>query len=251
MSETDDPYRAPQSNVSDTSSERVGGSIENTLGGYAELDIGDVFSEAWEKISGIKGYVIGGGILIYIIGMPIVLGILSVLFGVGQETIFGGLVIQLVIIMMIYPFMAGVFMLGLRQSVGRPVGFNQLFSQYGMVLPILGIVIIQSIATSIGFLLLILPGIYVAIALGLAIPLKVEKQLGVVECLTTSMQLVNKKFLNVAVLAIVSSLVATLSFITIIGWIWGIPWMLMVFAITYRQLAGVNVATLEAGEPDY
>ncbi|MCZ6644043.1 MAG: hypothetical protein O7F71_20910 [Gammaproteobacteria bacterium] len=250
MSDTDDPYRAPQSNVSDTSSEQRGGSIENTLGGYAELDIGEVFSEAWEKISGIKGYVIGGGILLYA-GVFIVSVIIGVLFGFEQQTIVGGLVGNLVIMMMIYPFMAGVFLLGLRQSLGAPVSFNQQFSQYGMVLPILGIVIIQSIATSIGFILLILPGIYVAIAFGLAIPLKVEKQLGVVESLTTSMQLVNKKFLNVAVLAIVSSLVATLSFITIIGWIWGIPWMLMVFAITYRQLAGVNVATLEAGEPDY
>ncbi len=92
-------------------------------------------------------------------------------------------------------------------------------------------------------MLLILPGIYVAIALGLAIPLKVEKQLGVVESLTTSVQLVNKKFVNVAVLAIVASLVASFSFITIIGWIWAIPWMLMVFAITYRQLAGVSITT--------
>jgi hypothetical protein len=55
------------------------------------------------------------------------------------------------------------------------------------------------------------------------------------------MKLVNKKFLNVAVLAIVASLVSTLSFITIIGWIWAVPWMLMVYAITYRQLAGCDL----------
>jgi len=92
-------------------------------------------------------------------------------------------------------------------------------------------------------MLLILPGIYVAIALGLAIPLKVEKQLGVVESLTTSVQLVNKKFFSVAALAFLASLVMVLSFITIIGWIWAMPWMLMVFAITYRQLAGVSITT--------
>ncbi len=242
MSETDDPYRAPQSNVAETSSEQLGGSIENTLSGYAELDIGDVFSEAWEKTKGIKGYVIGGGILLYL-GVLVVTLILGVLFGLGEQTIIGGLVLQLVFMMMIYPFMAGVFLLGLRQSVGIPVSFQQQFNQYGMMLPILGIVLVQTVATLIGFMLLSLPGIYVAIALGLAIPLKVEKQLGVVESLTTSVQLVNKKFLNVAVLAIVASLVASFSFITIIGWIWAMPWMLMVFAITYRQLAGVSITT--------
>ncbi len=240
MSETDDPYKAPQSDVAETYDGPLGGSIENTLGGYAELDIGEVFSEAWEKIGGIKGYVIGGGILLYL-GVALVSTIIGVLFGLGQQTILGVLVSQLVIMMMIYPFMAGVFLLGLRQSVGMPVSFTQQFSQYGMVLPILGIALVQTVASFIGFILLILPGIYIAIALGLAIPLKVEKQLGVVESLTTSLQLVNKKFLNVAVLAIVASLVMSLSFITITGWIWAIPWTLMVFAITYRQLAGVSI----------
>ena len=243
MSETHDPYRAPQSNVAETSSEQLGGSIENTLGGYAELDIGDVFSEAWDKTKGIKGYVIGGAILLY----PAAFGVSSIVnlqFGLGwQQIIIGSFVSQLVFMIMFYPFLAGVFLLGLRQSVGRPVSFGQQFRQYGMMLPILGIAIVQTIASLIGFILLILPGIYVAIALGLAIPLKVEKQLGVVESLTTSVQLVNKKFLNVAVLAIVASLVASFSFITIIGWIWAIPWMLMVFAITYRQLAGVSITT--------
>ncbi len=242
MSETDDPYRAPQSNVTETSADQLGGSIENTLGGYAELDIGDVFSEAWEKTKGIKGYVIGGGILLYL-GVLVVSLILGVLFGLGEQTIIGGLVGQLVVMMMIYPFMAGVFLLGLRQSVGMPVSFNQQFNQYGMVLPILVIALVQTVASLIGFMLLILPGIYVAIALGLAIPLKVEKQLGVVESLTTSVQLVNKKFFSVAALAFLASLVMVLSFITIIGWIWAMPWMLMVFAITYRQLAGVSITT--------
>jgi len=101
--------------------------------------------------------------------------------------------------------------------------------------------LLQTLVTLVGFLLLIVPGLYLAFALALAIPLKVEKQLPVVDCLTTSMKIVNKKFLNVAVLALVASFVASLSFITIIGWIWAVPWMLMVYAITYRQLAGCDL----------
>ncbi|MCZ6855433.1 MAG: hypothetical protein O7G86_16100 [Gammaproteobacteria bacterium] len=260
MSETDDPYRAPQSNVTESSSEQFGGSIDNTLGGNAELDIGAVFSEAWGKTNGIKGYVVGGGILLYL-AAGVVSVIVSFLFGLGGQDIAGVLVGQLVTMMMIYPFIAGVFLLGLHQSVGMPVSFAQQFNQYGMMLPILGIALIQTLASLIipivGVVLLrdtgssnlvllfflVLPSIYVAFAFALAIPLKVEKQLGVIESIITSMQLVNKKFFSVAVLALVSSIVSVLSFITIIGWIWAIPWMLMVFAITYRQLAGVSVAT--------
>ena len=256
MSETDDPYRAPQSKVTEASSEQFGGSIENTLSGNANLDIGAVFSEAWEKTKGIKGYVVGGGILLYL-AVIIVTITVAVLVGVEQQSIVGSLVGQLVVMMMIYPFIAGVFLLGLRQSVGMPVRFAQQFNQYGMMLPILGIALIQTVASLpmlgivlvqasgffILFAILLLPSIYVAFAFALAIPLKVEKKMGVVESITTSVQLVNKKFFSVVVLALVSSIVAVLSFITIIGWIWAMPWMLMVFAITYRQLAGVSIAT--------
>lgn len=256
MSETDDPYRAPQSKVTEASSEQFGGSIENTLSGNANLDIGAVFSEAWEKTKGIKGYVVGGGILLYL-AVIIVTITVAVLVGVEQQSIVGILVGQLVVMMMIYPFIAGVFLLGLRQSVGMPVSFAQQFNQYGMMLPILGIALIQTVASLpmlgivlvqasgffILFAILLLPSIYVAFAFALAIPLKVEKKMGVVESITTSVQLVNKKFFSVVVLALVSSIVAVLSFITIIGWIWAMPWMLMVFAITYRQLAGVSIAT--------
>ena len=240
MSDSDNPYEAPQAELGGEP-EHLGGSIENTLAGNAVLDIGEVMSEAWQRTNGIKGMVIGGGLLIYL-AIFIVSMVLGFIFGFGAEqSILGLAVSQLIIMLMIYPFMAGVFMLGLRQSVGLPVSFDQQFAYYGAALSIFVVAIVQTIVTGIGFVLLIIPGLYLAFALALAIPLKVEKQLPVVDCLTTSMKLVNQKFLNVAVLFIVGSFVVTLSFITIIGWIWAMPWMLMVYAITYRQLAGCEI----------
>jgi hypothetical protein len=240
MSDSDNPYAAPKAELG-SEPEQVGGSIENTLAGNAVLNVGDVMSEAWQRTNGIKGIVIGGGLLIYL-AVIVVTVVLGLIFGFGdQQSVLGVAVTQLVVMLMIYPFFAGVFMLGLRQSVGLPVSFNQQFSYYGALFPIFLVALLQSIVTGIGFLLLIVPGLYLAFALALAIPLKVEKQLPVIDCLTTSMKLVNKKFLDVAILAIVASLLSTLSFITIIGWIWGVPWMLMVYAITYRQLAGCEI----------
>ncbi|MDH3642700.1 MAG: hypothetical protein OES38_11430, partial [Gammaproteobacteria bacterium] len=168
--------------------------------------------------------------------------VLGLVLGFGdQQSLLATGITQLITMLMIYPFFAGVFMVGLRQSVGLPVSFDQQFAYYGAALPILAVALLQSIASAIGFVLLIIPGLYLAFALALSIPLKVEKQLPVLDCLTTSLKLVNKKFLNVAVLAIVASFISTLSFITIIGWIWAMPWMLMVYAITYRQLAGCEI----------
>ena len=44
---------------------------------------------------------------------------------------------------------------------------------------------------ALGLLLLILPGLYLAIALSLALPLLVERELGVLDALTTSLKIVN------------------------------------------------------------
>lgn len=240
MSEPNNPYEAPKADLQ-PGPEHTGGSIENTLAGNADLDIGAVVSEAWRRTKGIKGMVIGGGLVVYLAVLVVSL-ILGFAFGMGeQQSPIGAALGQFVIMLIIYPFFAGVFVLGLRQSVGLPVNFAQQFSYYGAALPILGVAILQSIATLIGFLLLVIPGIYLGFALALAVPLKVEKQLPIIECLATSLKLVNRKFLGVAVLLLLASIVSALSFVTIIGWIWAIPWMVMVYAIIYRQLAGCDI----------
>lgn len=240
MSESGNPYEAPKAELQ-RGPEQTGGSIANTLAGKAELDIGEVMSEAWRRTRGIKGMVIGGGLIVYLAVIVVSL-ILGFAFGMDeQQSPVAAMLSQFVIMLIIYPFFAGVFMLGLRQSVGLPVDFSQQFSYYGAALPILGVAILQSVAAFIGFLLLIIPGVYLSFALALAVPLKVEKQLPVVECLTTSAKLVNKKFFHVAASLLIASILSALSFITIIGWIWAIPWMVMVYAIIYRQLAGCSL----------
>lgn len=217
------------------------GSIERTLAGNADLRVGAVIREAWDKIDGIKGMVIAGGLIAYggLSAALYVLGLVS-----GAETAVtdpvGNAVSQLVFMMIIYPFMSGVFMFGLKHSVGQPVRFEEIFSQYGRALPIVAVALLQSLATGIGLILLILPGLYLSIALSLAVALKVERDLPVLECLATSMRLVNRKFLAVLGLMVVSALLMVLGFVSLIGWIWTVPWALMIFAITYRQLAGIG-----------
>jgi len=240
MSDSDNPYRAPGSELAGEP-ESYGGSIENTLAGNAELEIGPVWSEAWRRTNGIKGILIGGGLVMYaaVIVVSVLIGLVT---GLGEEQSAAGMVLSQVAIAVIsYPFTAGAIMLGLRHSVGLPVQFNDLFAYYGMTVPIVAVAVLQSFAVGIGFVLLVIPGIYLAFALALAIPLKVEKGLPIVDSLTTSLKLVNRKFLAVAGISVATWLVVMLSFLTIIGWIWSLPWMLMVYSITYRQLAGCEL----------
>jgi uncharacterized membrane protein len=129
-------------------------------------------------------------------------------------------------------------MLGLRRSVGVNVRFEDQFSYYRNLLPIVAVGALQSLVTFLGLLLLIVPGIYLMFALSLAVPLKAERDLPISDCLILSVRLVNQKFFEVAVLSLAAMGLAALGVLSVIGWIWTIPWTLMILAIIYRQLAG-------------
>lgn len=228
--------------------EHFGGSIEDTLAGRAELEIMPVIREAWQRTDGIKAMVIGGMLLVYaaVVAASLVLG---QLFGVDDQTLLGSSISQLVVMMIVYPFIAGVFMLGLRRSVGRPVRFEDQFSFYRDLLPIVAVGALQSLVTFMGFLLLIFPGIYLTFALSLAVPLKAERNLPITDCLIVSARLVNRKFFEVAVLSLAAMALAFLGVLSLVGWIWTIPWTLMMLAIIYRQLAGYTPRDGAGGGP--
>jgi hypothetical protein len=217
------------------------GSIEQTLAGNADLRIGAILREAWDRVDGIKAPVIFGGIVVYA-GITLIVYLLGLMFSMDLQSPdpLGQLVTQLVVTLLFYPFLGGVFMFGLRRSLGQPVRFEDLFAQYGRALPIVVVALLQSLATFLGFMLLILPGIYLSFALALALPLKVERDLPAFDCLVTSIRLVNRKFLGVVALSLISGALMALGFLSLIGWIWTVPWVMLIFAITYRQLAGVG-----------
>ena len=240
MSEPENPYDAPAAELVSASTGNGGGSIENTLAGDADLDISEVMSQAWELSGGVRSIVLIAGVVAVLIAVFLA-GFLGLFFGSQGQSFVASQLVQMLTTVAIYPIWAGIFMVALRHAVNLPVELNMAFGYYGMIVQIAIIGILQSVATTIGMVLLVLPGIYLAIALSLAIPLKVDKDLPVLDCLMTSLKLVNAKFVNVAVLAILASLGAFVGFITIIGWIWTIPWVVMVYAITYRQLAGASL----------
>lgn len=222
----------------------TGGSIERTLDGRAELEIGAVLREAWQLTDGVKTPIVGGLLLMYGVLFAVTM-LVETLFAVEEQSYLEGALIQLATMMIIYPFMAGVFMFGLRHSVGEPVAFKDQFGYYGEVLPIVAVGALQSLVTFAGLLLFVVPGIYLMFALSLAIPLRVERGLPINDCLFMSLRLVNRKFFEVTVLTLAGLALTVIGFVSVVGWIWTVPWTLMIFSLIYRQLAGYQ----RAGDP--
>ena len=215
-----------------------GGSIAQTLAGNADLDIGEVLGEAWESCSGVRSIILILAVLMILISL-FVAGVLSA-SGLDNEAFPDSMIFQLAGTAAVNPLIAGMFMIALRHLQDEPSELRDGFDYYSMALPIVAIALLQSIAIGFGMILLILPGIYLAIALSLALPLKVEHDLDVLDALTMSLKLVNAKFVNVAVLAIVGGLLLFVGFATIIGWLITFPWVVMIYTITYRQLVGIQ-----------
>jgi hypothetical protein len=215
------------------------GGIEKTLSGGSQLSVGAVVTEAWQLTDGVKALLFGGWVA-FLGATTIMLTVFSQIFGLDYLDGTQSRLAQIVVTVLLYPFVTGVLMIGLKHSVGIAVDHREYFAHYGRILTIAAVGLLQSLVIGFGLLLLILPGLYLSIALLLAIPLHVEKRLGIVDSLVMSLKLVNKQFLNVTLLLLLVSFVMIVSVFTIIGPIWSIPWTIMVISVIYRDLAGVE-----------
>ena len=98
----------------------------------------------------------------------------------------------------------------------------------------------------IGTVLLVLPGIYLAVSYQLALPLVADKGLGPWEAMEASRKTVTHKWFTFFGLGLVAGLAAAGSvFLLGIPLIWVLPACLIGMGIVYRNALGVEQATLE------
>ncbi len=104
--------------------------------------------------------------------------------------------VTLVVSFLTLGFLAPVVMAGYVQSIimlmrdGREPKMEDLFSQMRLFLPLLGFSIAVFIATFVGFLLFVLPGLAILLAITFGclymIPLMTDKQMGIVDAIKSS-----------------------------------------------------------------
>ena len=210
-----------------------------------DFSIGAVLSEAWEKTSGLKGSFWAAGAIFFVAVL-----ILGAVLGGGSALLSGqgdaggvlmGLFVQLVIMAVMYPFMAGIVMLGIERSVDLPLSYKNVFSYFSYTLPLLGVAVLMSLLVTIGFILLIIPGIYLSLAYMFAVPLVVEKNLGIWDAMETSRKAVTRHWFKFFFLFLIMGVLVMISVIPFgIGLIWTYPMMVVMMGIMYREIFGVD-----------
>lgn len=254
-----DAYKAPEAKLTSDPVAGEYGSIENGLAGRYQFSIKEICSEAWTLVKGAKLSFLIATIVYFVVYFVIAFAVNMILAAVGfsMPSMFaaeaglgsgiGQLIQGILVTLLVTPLGVGLFMLGIRRSVGKSLPTGELFAHYGKMVPLFVVTVLVYLFMLIGFLLLILPGIYLAIGYSMALPLVVDQGLSPTQAMKTSRKTIHKKWFAYFGLILVMMLAMIIGFLALgIGLFWAGPFCLIAYGIAYRNMFGVGNAATDA-----
>ncbi|GAB3370599.1 DUF975 family protein [Spongiibacter taiwanensis] len=209
------------------------------------FSIGHALNEGMRLSNGAKWPIFKALLLSLLVMIPAGL-IFQVFPGILQErnpysnlAMFLGIAGQVAYIFFTNPLTAAFTLIGAERAAGRDVRPRQVFDYYHRAWPLLLLYIVMVVLMFLGFLALIIPGIYLSVAYIFAMPLSADKGLSFWQALETSRKTVTKHWFAMfgfILLLLLMNLAALLAFG--VGLIWTIPWSICAVGVAYRQLFG-------------
>lgn len=209
------------------------------------FSITGLLREAWVQTKGVKGAIWAGSAIMYLAVIVIVAGGALLLPQSGSSGwnplgMVVDLLFQLANSAVMVLFSAGLINMGLRKVAGEAVGWRMVFDGFPVAANLVVAGILQTLLILIGFLLLILPGIYLSVGYCLAIPLIIDRKMSPWQALETSRKAVHGEWWKIFGLFIAMGLLAFVASIPLgIGLIWVWPMWIVLIALVYRALFGI------------
>lgn len=247
-----DIYATPVSDVSQRpQSDRDGGTIEDAIDGNIEVNMLETLGEAWRGIKGFKlkchiamaiWFVVY--LLAALISIPVTMGLVELGANEATAAIIASLV-QVVAIAVTMPMMVGITIMGLRHARGKPVSVASIFGYFHRSPAAILWYFLMTLMLFLGYLLLILPGIYLSFAYMFSLPLMIEKDIGAWRALEISRKAVTRIWFRATGFLLLIMLLLTLGMIPLgIPLIWILPWVTLAYALVYFKLFGAEARTL-------
>jgi len=221
--------------------------VEDVRGESSDFTVGDTLREAWEKTKGVKGAVWGGVFAMYLILFGISFaGFYGAQNMAGSDPgtamgINGG--VQLVTSWLSMLMTGGLMLIGVRRALEQRVSWKMVFAAFSSkkVLSMTIATVLQILLIAIGFILLVLPGIYLTVGYVLTLPLILDKGLGPWEALEASRKAIHKKWWTVLGMYLVMMLLYMVSMIPLgLGLIWTVPMFMVLIGVLYGRLFGYS-----------
>ncbi len=216
-----------------------------------DFSIAGMLREAWQLTSGVKGTLFGalGMVMLISIGLNLCLRVLLAIVGAGVAKIALVLAGQLTITLALYPFIAGVTMIGIHRACGLPVRYTMVFGYFEYTVPILIASFLTTLFTYLGLLLLLLPGIYLGMAYVLTIPLIIARDMEAWQAMEASRRAVSRHWFKVFGLYAVMGAIVMVSALPLgLGMIWTMPMFVVLNGILFRTIFGKGVGSASAAE---
>ncbi len=238
-----DIYKAPTADFSTPPPADQSEAIARAISGQFEFSISAMLSEAWQKVHGNKGTIWVAIILYLVVALPIY-WVLEVCLDHG---LFAKCLRFVVTNSVDMALLTGLVMLGVKLGSSLKAESNEVYAyiEYFLKL-VLGYVMTTALIVA-GFFLLILPGIYLAVAYSLTPLLIVDKKMSPWEAMETSRKAVTHCWFRAFFLFLIFMVILVLSAIPLgIGLIWTIPMAVLLHGIAYRNIFGYQQAAIPA-----
>ena len=191
-----------------------------------EIDIGSAIKRGWELVMANVGVLVVATVLTWAINVG--LGFIPVIrWG-------GGVIIGSVL-------HAGLMLMFIRRIRGERVELGDLFAGFNFALPLIIAGLLMTALTFVGFLLCILPGIYLAVSYVFVLPLIIDKKLDFWPAMEVSRQVVHARWWAMFLFAIVLVLIICAGALLCgVGLIIAAPVAIAAVSYVYEDLFGTK-----------
>lgn len=141
------------------------------------------------------------------------------------------------------PLMAGYYFALRKQVLGQPVQFSDYLLGFNNPVPLILLAIVSGALISLGTLLLVLPGIYLAVSYLFAVLLLVDRNLDFWTALETSRKFITAQwFIFLALALLLFAINAAGAMLFGIGLLLTVPFSAAVLTAAYHDLIGLRAA---------
>ncbi len=216
-------------------------------GSSAAFSIGDTLRQAWAKIKGAKGSIWAGSAIMYLVLLVLVVGGALLLpsansDAVDMSSLLISSLLQVLTNVFSVIFGAGLLYMGIRKAAGDPISWTMIFRGFSCAGKIIVATILQSIFIALGFLLLVLPGIYLLVGYAMTIPLIIDKGMKPWQAMEMSRKAIHKVWWKVTGLFIVMGIIfGVTAFPPLLGVSLALP---IFFTMSWQMLLGLGAFAL-------